>query len=287
MRYRGTIAALILYLCISSIAHAQIALSEMQTLAEGLDTCALDTIYYVSLETLDDTTNASSTPAYNYINDQGGTFVIPPDAGRFNATRVNLVTAFNHWDGPYLTYQPSRIQTGTTPYDQGSPLDPWGNPYYFFSPLGLLRGDSGIVTLELYGDYFDRYTLVSLGPDGVKSGDDIFYQFGGGITAIALSSVRAASSSTGAAALTVPAGSAIVVRGMNLGATQSVGKVLWGSQELTGVTSWSSREIAVTLPSNLQGINNLVMQRGTFTTNALSLTITAPQTAAQNWELYQ
>ncbi|MGI8908702.1 MAG: IPT/TIG domain-containing protein [Candidatus Sumerlaeaceae bacterium] len=267
-------------------AQSAITLSEMQTIAQGLDTCLIDTTYYVSPEALNDTGNSTSTPTYNYLNDQGGTFVIVPDWGYFKPTRQNLITAFNNWEGPYLNYQPARTQTATTPYDQGSPLDLWGGPYYLFSPLGRLRGDTGTVTLEHYADTFDQYTLVSLGSDGVKSSDDVTYQFGGGITITALSSARSATSAS-TTTLTAPANSPIVMRGVNLGATQSGAKVMWGVQELTNITSWSSREIALTLPPATQGSAALVMQRGTATTNALSLTIFIPPTAANDWQLYR
>ena len=280
------LSVLLLLAATSATAQSAIALSEMQTIAQGLDTCNIDTTYYVVPEALDDTSNSSSNPLYNYISDQGGAFVIVPDWGYFKPTRVNLLIAFNHWSGPYLTYQPARVQVGTTPYDQGSPLDQWGTPYLLYSPLGLLRGDTGTVTLDYYADTFDRYTLVSLGPDGVKSNDDIIYAFGAGIRATALSSARAASASVGSAALSVSPGTPIVVRGMNLGSTQAGGKVMWGSTDLTNVTSWGNREIAVTLPANLQGAANLTMQRGAFTSNALSLTITVPVTAVVEWSLY-
>ena len=49
-------------------------------------------------------------------------------------------------------------------------------------------------SIMLYADAFDRYTLVSLGQDGVQSGDDVSYQFGGGVTAFAISSLRQATS---------------------------------------------------------------------------------------------
>jgi hypothetical protein len=288
MRYGQLwVISAIVYWCGLANAQSAIALSEMQSLAQGLDTCVIDTTYYVALETLDDTTNPSSNPAYNFINDQGGTFVVPPDWGYIKPTRVNLVTAFNHWNGPYLTYQAGRTQVGTTPYDQGSPLDPWGNPYYFFSPVGLLRGDTGTVTLDLYADVFDRYTLVSLGPDGVKSGDDILYPFGADVTATALSSVRVAKSPSRSVSLTVPGGSQIIIRGVNLGNTQAGAKILWGAQELLNITSWGSREIAVTLPGNLQGTAALTMQRGLVTSNALSLTVVAPVSAVRDWELFE
>ena len=120
-----------------------VALAEMVTLATQLEVCAIQTTYYVSLETLNDLSSDYLNTPYDYINYEGGTFVIRPTEGRFRPQRINLLTAFNAWDGPYMNYQASQTQTGFTPYDRGSPLDPWGNPYYFFSPLGLLRGDSG------------------------------------------------------------------------------------------------------------------------------------------------
>lgn len=276
-------------------ANAQIALAEMQQISQGLDMCALDTNYYVGTETLNDTSNSNSNPIYNYINDQGGTYVIRPQEGAFLALRVNLLTAPLPWNGPYMTYQAGRTQTASTPYDVGCPLDPWGGPYYFFSPLGLLHGDNGTVTLDIYGDQFDQYTLVSLGPDGVKSGDDISFNFGATVTSFWLSSLRTqtgelAASSPQVAAIngfTAVAGNSVIVRGLNLGATQSGAKVFWGGTELTGVTSWSNRQVLVQLPSNVTGSAMVTVQRGASATNGLSLSISAPTASARDWELYR
>lgn len=276
-------------------ADAQIAIVEMQQIAQGLDLCSLDTDRYVSLETLNDTANSSAIPIYDYINDQGGTFVIRTFEGFFLPSRVNLLTAALPWNGPYMTYQPQRTQTTSTPYDIGSPLDPWGNPYYFFTPFGLVHGDSGTISLDLYADGFDRYTLVSLGPDGVKSADDITYAFGPGVTIFRVSSLRTPSGFLAAASPQVAAttgftagtGSTLVVRGLNFGATQSGAKVFWGATELTNVISWSAREVQFQLPPGLSGTAQLTIQRGAQTTNGLNLTIVVPAAAAEDWQLLQ
>ena len=271
------------------------ALAEMATIAGALDSCALFTLYYVAPEALDDTSFVNTTSPWQYIGDLGGPFVIPPSSGRFLASRKNLLTGFNAWTGPYLNYQPGRTQTGSQPYDLGAPLDPWGNPYWFFSPLGLLRGDTGGVTLELYGDQFDRYTLVSLGFDGVMSGDDLFHQFGAPVTAFALSSVRSAGGPAPSPAVRTAratgfagtAGTDIIVRGINLGATQTGAQVFFGARELTDISAWSSREVTLTLPADLAESNDLVIRRGAASTNALQLTVNPPApTAAGDWPLY-
>ncbi len=273
--------------------QSAVALAEMQTIADAMDACALMTLYYVVPEALDDTSSVNLTSPWQYIADQGGSYVIQPWAGQFLASRRNLVTAANPWTGPYVNYQPGRTQAGGAPYDLGSPLDPWGSPYRLFSPLGLLRGDTGTVSQELYGDQFDRYTLVSLGPDGVMSADDLRFAFGPQVTAFALSSVRAAAAPAAARAgprfsdFTATAGTAIIVRGLNLGPAQSGARIFWGAVELTAITSWSEREVGVTLPANLTGTDSLVVHRGASTTNGLTLTITPPApAAAEDWAIY-
>ena len=268
-----------------------IALSEMQSIADAIQVCELDTIFYVAPEALNDISNPSSNPIYNYINDQGGTYVISPPEGTFRPARRNLLTGINQWAGPYLNYQPARTQLGLTPYDQGSPLDPWGTPYLFFSPLGLLRGDSGTATLEFYADAFDRYTLISLGPDTVKSGDDIIYQFGGGIDAFAVSSVRSAAAglNQGAARSTefsLANGQDAIVRGINLGAVQNGAEVRWGT-EIFPVVSWSNREVRFSIPTTATGTANLTIRRAAAETNPLPLTLSEPVTAVSpDWHLY-
>ena len=260
----------------------------MQSMAEALVLCALDTTYYVSLESLDDLPYTNTHAPFDYVNNGGGLYVIRPAEGRFRTQRINLLTGYNQWNGPYITYQSGTIQEGTTPYDQGSPLDPWGNPYYFFTPLGLVRGDQGTITLELYGDAFDRYTIVSLGPDGIMSSDDLIYSFEGGISILAISSLRgAAVKSIGSDAFSAPAGSSVTLRGQNLGSSQSDGLVMLNDQALTTVSGWSNREITFTLPGRVGGPHSLTVRHGSSVSNPLSLTLLPVISGVQNWAFYQ
>ena len=76
------------------------------------------------------------------------------------------------------------------------PLDPWGQPYRFYSPIGLIGSNASTSTpsswntnsfsdgrLTSSDDRFDRYAIVSFGPDGEadsssNADDDIIYYFG-------------------------------------------------------------------------------------------------------------
>lgn len=284
--------------------QSTVALAEMQQIANALELCAADTTYYVAPEALNDNNFSNTQPPYNYIGDQGGSFVLFPDQGYFRASRINLATAFLQWRGPYLSYQPQRTQLDTQPYDLGSPLDPWGAPYFLFSPLGLLRGDTGQVTNELYADSFDRYVLVSLGPDGVRSSDDIGYFFGGGVSAFRISSLRSTNqvllppksiskleaiglkSTSVADGYRATAGSEIIVRGTNFGSSQGAAVVYWGTTQLTDIPGWAQREVRVKLPAGVTGTANLRIERPPAITNEVPLTIEAAPTAAEEWQHY-
>jgi hypothetical protein len=274
---------------------------EMAILASALEICALDTTYYVPLEALNDVSDPNAVPAYDYIDHNGGTYVIKPWEGCFRPSRVALTTAFFPWRGPYVTFQPGRTQIGTSPYDEGSPLDPWGNPYLFFSPLGLLRGDTGSLTLEYYGDQFDRYAIVSFGPDVVKSADDLIYFFGGGVTSSVISSLRgpttvaltsgpfAADSlrASQAADYRVVPGAALTIRGVNLFSNSGESSVYWGATQLSDVVSTNTREITVAVPQGLDGIDDLrIVIPGVGQTNAVRVQLLTMSDAAL-WALYE
>lgn len=281
---------------------AKLAFSqEMPLLANALDICALDTTYYVPLEALNDVSDPAAFPSYDYIDNDDGTYVIKPYEGKFSASRVHLTQAYFPWRGPYLTFQPGRTQLGTEPYDQGTPLDPWGTPYYFFSPLGLLRGDSGSVTLELYGDHFDRYAIVSLGPDRMKSADDLVYSFGAGVSISAISSLqgprvvpltlgpwtRRNASSSESPDYLVTSGSPVTVRGVNLFNEAGQAEVFWGSTRFADVVTTNPREIVVLVPPTLEGTNNLtVVAPGKAVTNPVRVQIISTSPAAF-WQWYE
>lgn len=294
-------AKMLLFILLVSLPVA--SAQEMATLAQAEQICAVDTGYYVSLETLNDipAPSTSQTP-YDGLNNEGGTYVLRPTRGAFEANRLNLVTAFNPWQGPYVNFQSGRTQTGSVPYDRGSPLDPWGTPYYLFSPLGMIRGDEGVITLELYGDRFDRYTLISLGPDGVQSADDLSYQFGGGVTVFAVTSVgpvtgaglRPASrvgkamppnTPLSGGTFNVNAGSRIIVRGVNFPSSATT-QVMWGGVELSNRQRWTNREVELTLPAGLTGTQLIRLVNGPNQSLPATLIISQPPAAVARWTLF-
>ncbi len=127
----------------------------------------------------------------------------------------------DNWAGPFISWQRFWYDTTpTAPYEgptdddyrdsddlfRDFPLDPWGNPYRFYSPLGIigdgndhlgddfdfrnpnLQFSNGELTRN-DEDRFQRYAVVSFGRDGVADTDtpavppnhvfnDIFYEFG-------------------------------------------------------------------------------------------------------------
>ncbi|MCX7048883.1 MAG: hypothetical protein NTX50_25780 [Candidatus Sumerlaeota bacterium] len=244
----------------AALSLTAVAYGEMQTLADAETWVAIDINYYVSLESLDDSLNASANPAYNYIMDSGGAPVLDLTTARFYPTRQNLGLSYHLWQGPYVTYQMGKTDdTNSYGYDIGTPLDPWYRPYYLFSPAGLVKPPMSI-TLDYYGDSFDKYTIVSFGPDGQFGGDDdLFYQFGSPPVTTLLTSVLP---------LQVPAGGALVLKGWNFG-IQSVGnvQVLFNGAALPAedITTWTTRLINIQAPSDAQpGTATLAMSVSGF-----------------------
>lgn len=273
------------------------ALAAMAGLAQAEEMCALDTGFYVSLETLNDVDfRPSQPPYYDYLNEGGGTWVIRPSRGLFETTRRDLLAAFLKWKGPYTNFN-SGVQQGTTPYDEGTPLDPWGQPYYLYSPLGLVRGDTGRITMENWRDTFDRWRIVSSGPDGTPATpDDLTYAFGGGITDFVISSVTsppgpgpnlAAEGVTWSGGVfTAPGGATVEIRGYNLSVAPADGSVTLGGETLPAAASWTDTTIRLTLPNEDRAPAPLVVRRGLSSSNPLMLAITVPRNAARDWPLY-
>lgn len=120
------------------------------------------------------------------------------------ATNARVSDLLYNWDGPFLS--PQRVYyEGTGAIENANPgeaardypLDPWGNPYRFYSPVGIVGSGALSSTYNSSNfsdgqiqrgtdDRFDRYAIVSFGPDGesdANSGDlndpdDIIYLFG-------------------------------------------------------------------------------------------------------------
>ncbi|MCD6385805.1 IPT/TIG domain-containing protein [Candidatus Sumerlaeota bacterium] len=255
----------------------QLTEQEIQTLIDAEEQVMIDTGYYVSIENLNDLPTDNATYWFDYINEGGGAAVIDHHTGMFKPGRVDLLKLPNVWQGPYATYQPGRITLDGAGYDVGTLLDFWLNPYYLFTPIGLARPPSQTITQELYGDQFDRYAIVSLGPDGVKSADDIIRFFGGAPTALVVSSVNPASAEPG---------ETITLRGYNFGDTQGDSQVVFNATNVSQIDSWSDRQIRFRVPPDAQsGYVKVVV--GGQESNAVYLAVKGTQTQAENdWTLY-
>lgn len=266
------------------------AQAEEQALETALTFVYLDTGYFVALEALDDLATSPTQKPWDYINRSPGTFALRPEKGYFDTAAKDLRSV---WQGPYASYQQGTTQLGTSPYDQGTPLDPWSNPYYLFGPLGMIRGDTGAVTQDLYGgSYFDRYAIVSLGPDGVMSGDDVIRLIGASPTSlvgIAIASLSGPDvttlNSTTESSYRTGEGNTITISGYNFGATQGAAQVMFGGAPVGGVTAWSASSITVQLPAGVAGTGALKIQSGAASSNELLLTIVA--NGVETWVDYE
>ncbi|MDX2176037.1 MAG: type II secretion system protein [Candidatus Sumerlaeia bacterium] len=210
------------------LARVAIARQEQREIVQALNSAAALHGYVVPLRVLDNVpSRGSASPEDDFVDGTvTGSFLIDPfqsvdaqlgnqatisDTG--NARVANLV---NFWAGPYL--QPQRVfNPNSSSNNPGSLtrqelardyiLDPWNRPYLLYSPLGLVGNytppssasgaidpttypidtDNGVLrTVE--GARFDRWAVLSLGPNGYSDGvtstlagttpeDDIFYEF--------------------------------------------------------------------------------------------------------------
>lgn len=255
-----------------------VAEQEMAVLADAEETVLLDTNFYTTIENLDDL--IADYPLNNHfddINDQGGTRVLDPATGRWTPDRKDLRNPPMQWMGPYVVFQPSRLTLDGAGYDPGTLLDPWGRPYYLFTPLGLARPVEGTITLEFYGDRFDRYAIVSLGPDGVMSGDDLFRFFGSAPTRLEVSSLTPSSSPTGLAA---------TIRGYHFGPSQGASRILLDGRDVGAANSWTDSQIVFHIPAWAASGGIQVEVGGQLSQPPLTLTIT-PSRAAGRWTRYE
>lgn len=73
------------------------------------------------------------------------------------------------------------VEIGAAVVRRDYPLDPWGRPYRFYSPIGLIgstasQSDPGALFSDAFSDgkltnvddRFDAFAIVSFGPDGVS-----------------------------------------------------------------------------------------------------------------------
>lgn len=188
------------------------ALQDMKALAQAQETCNAVFGYYVALRVL----NAYPVPREGLsagddasIQRYDQTYLIDSNRNPIDQegdqrtfmdianTYLNPVDFWEKWPGPFINFQRYHGKgDDNIPARFDSPLDPWGNPYRFFSPIGrigLSRGrnfseetfDNGQLTTQ--DNYFGRYAIVSYGKnrefdierfESVQGIDDLFYTFG-------------------------------------------------------------------------------------------------------------
>lgn len=267
-----------------------VALSDVNTIATQMEQIAAFTNFFTTIENLDDLNGPTTTFPFDYINDNGGALVISPFTGDFRDDRLDYLNRplGLEFNGPYISAFSNLIQVGrftddTHFYDEGHPLDPWFNPYLFYSPLGLVVPRTESIELDFHEDSFDRFTIVSLGPDGVVSGDDIIRSISGfSITTLAISSSRLRASN--AKQSTFPY--QLVLKGYNFGSTQGAGSVTIDSGPAP-IISWSGTEVIAGLNSIPSSNAAVVLTKDNGANESFSGYIDErPDADVGDWELY-
>jgi len=235
----GILVTIIVPVLTNRAADARIAAAkaDMEAIAAAESQVAIDTGYVVRFHVLDDSSamgdgvgsdnvadtidsirdeefNNAASPKYIFLDAKTG---VPLQNGQnlFDTKIKNDPEAFG-WRGPYLSFQRKYSTKNPPPpglpWTYGSPLDPWGNPYFLFVAGREVSGSTGVgnpnagwideVALPINGNVptqftyggasqpanlFDRNTILSLGPNGLPgdgtpgallgTGDDLVRAF--------------------------------------------------------------------------------------------------------------
>jgi prepilin-type N-terminal cleavage/methylation domain-containing protein len=236
------------YLNRAEMARVRTAQTEVREIAMAEDYCAAIHGFYVPLQTLDDIPVAEGTnqgTETDRIDNYGGlnTLLVEPTLPLIpqvnnqydlsgNSTVVRELIL--EWQGPFINYNrafmgtyldasgverfvTSELDVTFPEVKADLPLDPWGEPYRIFSPIGITgqgaTGDqsdqlevtdflgSGFNTTSFFTDFnltlndnsssvktrsdpYDQWAIVSFGPNRIAdeensdNNDDIFYLFG-------------------------------------------------------------------------------------------------------------
>ena len=262
----------------------QITRLEIQNIRDAMQFFYLDYNEFTTIENLDDTFSTTINPPHQRINDEGGALLIRPQIG--TVRKEFLVKPISSAGPPYLTRSSGNQYEGPNGnYDEGTPLDPWLNPYYFYSPLGLVEPKSERVSQRFFGDQFDFYTVVSHGPDGEPGGGDDFYeQIFIQITATTISSAKAEP-----APGKFDSPWRIPVRGYNLGDSNNAGVLLInGAEHDATLVQWTESLVVFdvgTLPPEGSALS--LKTGGGLETRSVPLIYIQQPLAAENWALYR
>ncbi|MBM3333625.1 prepilin-type N-terminal cleavage/methylation domain-containing protein [Candidatus Sumerlaeota bacterium] len=223
----GLLSTIVVPVYVSKRQEAKVRTAQHETreLALAMETCAVLNGFYVPLQVLDDIRQEDEgaavvavPPADSLDNEfPTGLLLIDPfipasvqiSAGqlRINDMTNPRVSEFvNKWQGPFVNFHriyrnpidPTIVTRADVRRD--FPMDPWGQPYRFFSPIGPIGSDALELDLTMMNsdgfsdgvlrnlgsayDPVDRYAIISFGPNGVLDlpsevyNDDIVYEFG-------------------------------------------------------------------------------------------------------------
>lgn len=202
---------------------------EVRAIAEAQESVALTHGFYVPIHILDNLPNDADDDDvrddFDNHTEDNQVYVIDPYTDLFtqegnqitlnqglSGANTRVANMIQFWSGPFLN--PNRVATDNTRTDQNvtldTVLDPWGRPYLFYSPIGIIANQDyddltdfsstpAGVTRILYdngelqdqsngtADLFDRYAIISYGANGVRdrtnsgdpaNSDDVYYTFG-------------------------------------------------------------------------------------------------------------
>lgn len=191
------------------------ATDEVLALAQAESEVARLYGFYVPLQVLDDLPikPATRTQRTDDLGNEPDSIRLI-DAANPQASQLSLKSddprvknLIENWHGPFLESKRVHMATTDSSFDpdkvSGSsmardyPLDPWGNPYRFYSPVGIIGSkamDASALDSDTFSDgvvgatddRFETFAIVSFGPDGKsstqssdpeKENDDIIYLF--------------------------------------------------------------------------------------------------------------
>lgn len=180
------VASLVAYSGRGEAARRAVAASDLRALADAQAAALAAHGEYVPLQVLDDGVGPANVSGTDVIAAEPENVVtVDPSA---EGTAARPVRDIADWKGPFLS--PSRVFTSradaTLPLSWSSeavrrdhPLDPWGRPYRFYSPRGIVgtgAAGSGPLESDTFSDgvvtgaedRFDGFAIVSFGPDGLS-----------------------------------------------------------------------------------------------------------------------
>ncbi|MBI5154275.1 prepilin-type N-terminal cleavage/methylation domain-containing protein [Candidatus Poribacteria bacterium] len=200
---------------------------EVREIANAEEVTAITHGFYVPMHILDNVPNLPTGVADTDARDDFRNYPSPQSLRVINPfisvrdqvgdqSTLNIGTAsstdrvaqmVNFWNGPFLN--PARVYRGTRGINDPQALtqaevsydmllDPWGTPYRFYSPLGIIatnneinadldtnpwQVDDGLLQDDATSDRFDRFAVVSFGANGLPDrlttvDDDIYFEFG-------------------------------------------------------------------------------------------------------------